>query len=92
MERFNSPDFGEIEFTQERAKHIFTFHPEVRKYRKYFVRAIAQPTFIRKSKSDKMVYILYYRITPREHIAIVIKTNKRNFILTAYATEKISHI
>lgn len=94
MERFRSP-FGEVELTKEREYHIFQFHPEVRAYRRHFAMALENPEIMRRSKSDSSVYILYHSLSSRKqksmYLGIVIKTNKRNFILTAYLTTKIQH-
>ncbi len=87
MERFDSP-FGIVELTHERFSHIIEFHPEIKKLKKYLSKTIAKPKFIRPSKSDNQVFILYGRIEKDKLLAIVIKTNSRNFILTAYLTSK----
>ena len=87
MERF-AMLFGEVELTDEREKHILEHHPEVRAYRKYFTEAIAQPNLIRRSKYDLKVLIFYYLVR-KQYLAVVIKTNQRNFILTAYITNKL---
>ena len=79
---------GEIELTKEREKHIFQFHPEVRKYRRYFSETLATPDFIRRSRFDPTVLLLYRLLQIKKYLAIVIKTNRRNFILTAYLTDK----
>ena len=90
MERFDSI-FGLVELTQEREKHIFTFHPEVRHQRKYFSLTLAKPKIIRRSRFDPKVFIFYRSLPRKKYLAIVVKTNKRNFILTAYITNKIQH-
>lgn len=90
MERFSS-QFGEVELTDEREFHIWQFHPDVRSYRKYFAEVITKPELIRRSKYDQQVFILSKLIDKNKHLAIVIKTNKRNFILTAYLTSKIEY-
>lgn len=89
MEKLESP-FGLVELTVERENHIFEFHPEVRKYRKYFGKILADPQIIRRSKTDPATLILYKRIVTKKYLAVVIKIEpKRNFILTAYLTDKI---
>ncbi|MEK7561159.1 MAG: hypothetical protein AAB539_04370 [Patescibacteria group bacterium] len=90
MEPFASP-FGMVELTTEREKHIYAFHPEVRTQRKYFFRTLAEPETVRRSRFDAKVFILYHRTSSKKYLAIVIKTNQRNFILTAYTTTKIQH-
>jgi hypothetical protein len=90
MERFRS-QFGPVALTAERKSHIFKFHPEVRRYQEYFVKTIGDPEITHRSKYDLLVLILYRKISRQNYLAIVIKTNKYNFILTAYITNKIRH-
>jgi len=90
MERFPTP-FGTTELTDERERHIFKFHPDVRLYRKRFAKTLAKPDIIRRSKHDSSVLILYQGISKEKYLAIVTKTNHRNFIITAYLTYKIQH-
>ncbi len=87
MERFLS-QFGEVDLTDEREQHIFTFHPEARKHKTHFAKTLAEPDAVRRSKHDPRVFILY-RAVGKASLAIVVKTNQRNFILTAYLTDKI---
>lgn len=89
MEIFPSR-LGKVELTDERTRRIATFHPEVKSYKKYFASALAEPDVIRRSRFDASVFVLY-RTFSKKYLAIVIKTNKRNFILTAYLTGKIQH-
>ena len=89
MEQFSSR-FGPIEFTEERLKHILTFHPEIRAYRKHFQITLYEPQVIRRSKFDPKAFI-FYKAIQGKYLAIVVKTNSRNFILTAYLTSKIQH-
>jgi len=92
MEGFLSP-FGIIELTDERELHIFTFHPEVKKFRDHFKDAILSPDTIKKSKHDKEVSIFYKNIDKNRFLAIVVKQSfKRNFVLTAYITDRIQSI
>lgn len=89
MEDFLSP-FGRIQLTDERKRHIFRFHPEVRAYRKYFEKTIRRPDMMCRSKYDAAALILY-RLINGKYLAVVVKTNQRNFILTAYLTKRIYH-
>lgn len=82
---------GEIELTEERERHIFQFHPEVRKYRMHFAKTLSAPDFIRRSKFDTAVLIFYRLLQTKKYLVIVVKTNKRSFVLTAYVTDKIQH-
>lgn len=88
MERFASP-FGPVELTTERERHIMLFHPEVRGQRRHVAAAFAEPEVIRRSRFDPKTFILYRMISHGEYLAIVVKTNHRNFILTAYLTRNI---
>lgn len=90
METFESP-LGSVELTSERLVHILMFHPEIRSVKKYFKRTLLEPSIMRRSNSDSKVFILYRAVTGQKLLAIVIKTNSRNFILTAYITKKIQH-
>ena len=84
--------FGEIELTEERQRHILTFHPEVRAHIKYLSKTLASSKTIRHSKFDLNVIIFYSELIEEKYLAIVVKTNTRNFILTAYTTNKIKHL
>ena len=88
--RFDSV-FGPVKLTDEREKHIFLFHPEIRSQRKYFPLTLAEPEIIRRSRFDPKAFILYRALPQKKYVAIVVKTNQRNFILTAYLTNKIQH-
>ena len=85
--------FGNIELTDERLRHILEFHPEVKAFQKYFAITLKNPGIIKYSISDPKVRIFYRKITTNKFLAIVVKTNSRNFILTAYITAKLnSHL
>ena len=91
MERFRAP-FGEVELTDEREQHIIQFHPEIKAYIIFFQDTIAEPEHIGHSVFDPNVIICYRFVhSVAKHLAVVIKTNRRNFILTAYFTHKIKH-
>lgn len=83
---------GKVELTDERLRHIYQFHPEVRRFQKHFRTVLAQPDLIRRSVHDPATLIFYGRFAPaKKFLAIVVKTNRRNFILTAYLTHRIKH-
>lgn len=90
MEIFKSV-FGEIELTTERKAHIQTFHPEAKAFFKDFPKTLYKPDFVKKSKFDDKVYV-FYRQNKQKFLAIVVKTNHRCFILTAYLTNKLQHL
>lgn len=91
MEQFDSV-LGTIELTDERKRHIFQFHPEVKALRTQFSNTLSQPDFMRRSRFDPKVFIFYRALPQKKYLAIAVKTDQRNFILTAYLTNKIQHL
>ena len=91
MERFDSA-LGTVELTDEREQHIFAFHPEVKATRKYFAITLSEANVMRRSRFDPKVFIVYRALSQNKYLAIAVKTNRRNFILTAYLTNKIQHL
>lgn len=81
-----------IELTSERKKHILTFHPDLHSYMKHIKAVLLQPDDLRISKSDPQV-LLFYKyfdtILDGKYIAVTVKLNERNFILTSYLTDHI---
>lgn len=90
MQRYDSP-YGTVELTDERLNHIIIYHPEVRRHIKYIPKILSRPEVIRRSKFDPNVFIFYGRVPRKKWLASVVKLNNRNFILTAYITNKIQH-
>lgn len=83
---------GAVEVTQERKKHIVNAHPEIKSYFNKLPLVLRNPDEIRKSKIDPHVLLFYKyfaRIKKGKYLAAAVKTNKRNFLLTAYLTDKI---
>lgn len=83
--------WGKIELTDERERHITSFHPDVAPYVRYFDAALREPERIIRSKHDEQVIICYRRLPKRKlflAVAVRIKPNN-SFILTAYLTDKI---
>lgn len=90
--RFKSKIGKIIELTQERKRHIFEFHPDVKEYFSKIPNILKDPDEIRKSKHDPEVLLFYKyfaNIKGGKYLTVVIKINKRNFILTGYLTNKI---
>ncbi len=83
---------GEIELTREREIHILKFHPEITSYLSKFKQILSGPDEVRRSRIDKNV-LLFYKyfdsISKGKYLAIAVKKNTRNCILTAYITDKI---
>lgn len=81
-----------IELTSERKKHILTFHPDLHPYMKHIKEVLLQPDDLKISKSDPQV-LLFYKyfdtILDGKYIAVTVKLNERNLILTSYLTNRI---
>ena len=91
MKRFDSA-IGTVELTDERRNHILQFHPDIKSYWKHFPATLANPDILRLSKFDPKAKIFYRSASEqKKYLAIVVKTNHRNFILTAYLTYRIQH-
>lgn len=92
MSIFNSQLIGDIELTSERKLHIATAHPELKNHFTKFTQVLKNPDEIRRSRLDKNV-LLFYKyfdsIKSGKYISVAVKTNNRNFILTAYITDRI---
>lgn len=81
-----------VALTHERKKHIFDFHPDFKSYFKNIPAVLKNPDEIRKTYEDTNVLIFYKfydKILNGKYIAVVVKINKRSFILTSYLTDKI---
>ncbi|MBU6321016.1 MAG: hypothetical protein KGI78_03455 [Patescibacteria group bacterium] len=88
MQRFSSP-FGAVMFTEERKAHILAFHPDVSRYLKHFASVLAEPEVITRSVSDQTVVICYGLLPrSRKYLAVVLKTGRNPFVLTAYVAKK----
>ncbi|MHB8860254.1 MAG: PBECR2 nuclease fold domain-containing protein [Minisyncoccota bacterium] len=86
---FDSP-YGTVTLTEERKKHILTFHPDVARCMSYFAGTVTTPDVIINSKHDPTVVIFYRFITrQKKYLAIVVKTGADPFILTAYLAKKL---
>lgn len=83
---------GEVELTDERKTHIILKHPELKSHIKKIAQILAYPDTIRKSKFDKEALLFYKyfdKIKQGKYINVTVKKGERNFILTAYMTDKI---
>ncbi len=83
--------WGKIELTEERKRHIVTFHPDVAAYLKHFEATLLAPERVLRSKHDANALICYRRLMNKKlFLAIVVRLKaNNNFILTAYLTNKI---
>ena len=81
-----------IELTTERKLHILTKHPELKKHLGKISNILISPDTIKRSKLDSEALLFYkYFDTIRggKYINVTVKINERNFILTAYITDRI---
>jgi len=83
---------GSIELTKERLSHTYDAHPELKPHSRKLAQVIQNPDEIRRSRFDQNV-LLFYKyfasIKGGKYINITVKTNNRNFVFTAYITDKI---
>jgi len=88
MMRFDS-SYGSVTLTDERRQHIFQFHPDIRSCLQYFAATLANPEHEVRSVKDPLTVICYKFLPHRKkHLAIVIKTIARPFVITAYLAKK----
>ena len=88
MRKYSSR-FGNVVLTDERKQHILEFHPDIAGVVNEFADALSVPDKVARSVHDDTV-IICYRFLPRRKrfLAIVVKTGKNPFILTAYLAKK----
>jgi len=79
-----------IELTEERKNHIIEYHPDIKPHLFKIPNALKHPDQIRKSRHNPEVLLFYkYFANIKKYLAVVVKIDKRNFILTCYLTDKI---
>lgn len=81
-----------VELTPERKRHILERHPDISPYLDKISKVLLESDQIRVDKRDANVLLFYKyfsKIGKGKYLVIVIKINKRNFILTFYSTYKI---
>lgn len=92
MVTFECNILGPIELTEERKKHIIERHPELKSHINKFSQVLYHPDYVRKSKIDLEVLLFYkyfVSIKNGKYLTIAVKKDVRNFVLTAYLTDKI---
>ena len=92
MSTLYSSILGKIELTAERKDHIAIAHPEIKLYLKKLSRILSTPDEIRISRLDESVLLFYKffaNIKHGKYISVAVKTGDRNFVLTAYITDRI---
>ncbi len=78
-----------VTLTDERCAHIFAFHPDVASCMPHFAETLTRPSTIIISAHDPTV-VIFYRLLARrkKYLAVVVKTARHPFILTAYLAKK----
>lgn len=82
---------NEIDLTDERWRHIATFHPELEEFRDEVLETIRKGTRRQDTiEPDKYKYTKKFSDLPLDytHVVVVVKMVRNNFILTAYGIEK----
>ncbi len=81
-----------IEMTDERWDHVCEQHPELKSRIKKVVATLQDPDIVKASRSDRSVrlYCKYFdNLYGGKYILVVVKSNKRHFLITAYITDYI---
>ena len=81
-----------VELTDERKNHILLRHPDIAPHISKIAKILLAPDEIRVDSTDKFVLLFYRyfsRISHGKYLAVAIKTNRRNFVLTFYSTHRI---
>ena len=81
-----------IELTEERKQHILIRHPDVASHFSKTPKVLSNPDEIRIDSEDQHVLLFYKyfsKIGSGKYLAVVVKINNRNFILTEYSTYRI---
>lgn len=90
MAKFKSCIGKTVELTNERRKHVFERHPDVELHFDKIEKTLLEPNEIRIDKHDLGVLLFYKRFSKmNRYLVVVVKINKRNFILTFYSTKRI---
>ena len=82
---------NQIELTDERWRHIVTYHPELEEFRAEVLETIRRGTRRQDAmESEKYKYLRKFDGLPfgYTHLVAVVKMGRNNFVLTAYGIEK----
>ena len=89
MRNYDSP-FGRVTLTDERLRHILSFHHDVTPCVRHFAETLRMPEHVAPSIHDQNVLICYRYLPRRKRfLAIVVKTGKNPLIVTAYLARKM---
>lgn len=95
MELFPCPYLdSSVDLTEEREKHIAERHPELLpEYRDCIIQTLNDPDQVRRSKrfSNALSFSKWFEnVRDGKFVVIVVITNDRNWIITAYICRKLS--
>jgi hypothetical protein len=82
---------NQIELTDERWRHIVTYHPELEDYREEVLDTLRRGTRRQDAmEQNKYKYMRKFVGLPLNytHVVAVVKMVRNNFVLTAYGIEK----
>ena len=82
---------NQIELTDERWRHIVTYHPELEEFREEVLETIRKGTRRQDAvEPEKYKYLRKFDGLPfgYTHLVAVVKMARNNFVLTAYGIEK----
>ena len=82
---------NQIELTDERWRHIVTYHPELEEFRAEVLETIRRGTRRQDAvELEKYKYLRKFDGLPfgYTHLVAVVKMVRNNFVLTAYGIEK----
>lgn len=91
-QRFRDAFGHTIELTAERWLHVLDAHPELRDGERLIPETLQEPEVVARSVYDPQAR-LYYKRFPHlwhgKYLVVVVKLNRRHFLLTAYVTDTI---
>lgn len=91
-ESFEEQTHHRVELTDEREAHIRRFHPDAVPFLGSLAEVLRTPDVRCPSTQDSTVVVYYKyfaKILGGKYVAVVVKTNDRWFVLTAYLTRRL---
>jgi hypothetical protein len=91
-ENFEDVEQCQVELTDERLAHIRDYHPDAVPFVERVGEVLRHPDVVRESTQDPTVVVHYKHfadILGGKFLAVVVKRNRRRFVLTAYLTRRV---